>query len=54
MTKENDIISETLATSRISGSKIQISLWEGTPRSSSFILSEHEISGFGLRHFEML
>ena len=54
MTEENDTITETLVRSRISGLKIHIFLWEGTPQSSSFGLSEQEISGFGLRHFEML
>lgn len=54
MTKENDIIIETLMRNRISGLKIQIFPWEGTPQSSSLSLSEQEIPGFGLRHFEML
>lgn len=54
MTKANDIITEALVRCRISGLKIQIFLWEGTPQSSSFGLSEQEITGFGLRHFEML
>lgn len=54
MTKENDIITETVVRSRISGLRIQISLWEGTPQSCCSGLLEQEIAGFDLRHFEML
>lgn len=54
MTKENDTITETFVRSKISGLKIQIFLWEGTPQNFSFSLSGQEIPGFGLRHFEML